>query len=262
MAIAVHPSEFAYAFAYARAEEIVGWGGEPFRPAPGGEGDWLSGGERRLVAAGRLVGTPEEGLNFTEDMTSAVLALVDPGIVLMAQRKAGEGVRTLTVHAAGDDLIGLTRDADGMFELVRYDDLTAAAAACAAFAGAGSVRPPPGARAETDPQGLAGVRGLARGGQTEAAAAALVAAGMGAGPAGAAAQALAAPAAAGMVSVLYCRGNAVEDAETFSLVTGAADDSWIAFSPGSDEGPMVLEQTSVAALAARIGVGVAARTAR
>jgi hypothetical protein len=135
MGIEVHPSEFAYAFAFARAEAVIGWGRDPFQPE-GAEGDWLEGGERRLAAAGRLVGTPEAGLNFTEEMSSAILALVDPDLVLLAQRKADDGMKTLTVHVAGTDLIGLTRDADGMFDLTRYADLVAAAGACAGFVGA------------------------------------------------------------------------------------------------------------------------------
>ncbi len=258
----LHPSELAYALTYARAPGIVGWGEEPFRPEREGDealAEWLAGGAERLLAAGRLTGTREEGLNFSDDMTAAVLALVNPAVVLLAQRKAGEGVSTLTVHAAGDDFVGLTRNRDGMFELTRYADLTAAAAACAGFVGASLEERDAQTRVETDQEAMSRLSRLARAGETAKVAAALVELGAPEPEAASAAQALAAPAAAGVVSVLYCRNGAVADTEAFSTVTNAQDQTWIVFAPASLEGPVILERSSAAALAARIAVGVFAR---
>jgi hypothetical protein len=261
MGIEVHPSEFAYAFAFARAEAVIGWGRDPFQPE-GPEDDWLEGGERRLTAAGRLVGNPESGLNFTEEMSSAILTLVNPGLVLLAQRKVGDGVKTMTVHIAGEDLVGLTRDADGMFDLTRYADLVAAAGACGGFVGASDVPLDREARIETDKDGLAEVRHLARDGKIAEAVRALAVLGAESADAHSAAISLAHPAAAGVVSALYCGNNGVDDVETFSVMTNAQDQTWIVFPPASLEGPMILERSSAAALTARIALGVAARQVR
>ncbi len=261
MAIAVHPSEFAYAFAFARAEAIIGWGKDPFQPEGAVEG-WLEGGERRLTAAGRLTGDPAAGLNFTDEMTSAVLALVNPDLVLMAQRKAGEGVQRLTVHVSGDDFVGLTREADGMFDLTLYGDLAAAAVACSVFVGASEAPPDHEARVDTDRAAMDEVRRLAREGEIDEAATALAGLGLDKADARSAVRGLFSPRDAGVVSVLYCRNNAVLDAETFTVMTNAQDQTWIVFPPASLDGPMVLERSSAAALTARIVVGVAARQAR
>lgn len=262
MTIELHPSEFAYAFAYARVTEVIGWGSEPFRPAEARDGvadDWLSQGEQRLLAAGRLVGTTDTGLNFEDDMTSAILALVDPGLVLLAQRRAGDGVRTLTVHVRDDDLVGLTRRPDGMFEMDRYATLTAAAVACAVFVGADAGPLSSEARIESDAETLRGLNRLARSGQIAAAEAGLVALGASGADAASAGRAFAAPAAAGVLSVLYCQGNAIRDAETFSVMTTPDDQTWLLFPPADPNGPMILERSSAPALAARISVGVVAR---
>jgi len=77
--------------------------------------------------------------------------------------------------------------------------------------------------------------------------------------AGSAAHAFAAPAAAGVLSVLYCAGNAVQDAEPITVMIGEDDDAWIIFTPAGLDGPMVLERSSVGALAARVAVTTAAR---
>ncbi len=258
----IHPSEFGYAFAFAKTEEIIGWGAEPFRPAGAGDGelaDWLTEGEKRLVAAGRLVGAPETGLNFIDDIAQAILALVNPGIVLLAQRKSGSGVRTQTVHVRGDDLVGLTRHPDGTFDLTRYADLPAAAGACAAFVGAALPPLDTEARIETDREALSALRRLAGNGQADQVVTALMQMGVGEPDARSATLALASPTAAGVASVLYCRNNVVEDTESFSAMTNAQDHTWIVFAPASLNGPMILERSSVAALTARIAVGIAAR---
>ncbi len=261
-AIEIHPSELAYAFSYTKTAEVIGWGREPFLPAGNGAGDpagWYSEGEERLLAAGRLVGRPETGLNFTEEMTSALLALVNPGLVLLAQRKAEGGLSTLTVHAAGDAFTGLTRRTDGAFELTRYAELTAAAAACASFVGASLAPLETEARVEANHQVLEKLRELSDAGQADKVIAALVKLGARETDAKSAVLALARPSAAGVLSVLYCANNVVEDVEAFSVLTNALDHTWILFPPASLEGPMILERSSVSALAARVGVGVAAR---
>lgn len=262
MPVDVHPSELAYAFAYAKAEEVIGWGSEPFRPPGEGEAaaaDWLTLGENLLVAEGRLTGTPDAGLNFTDEMVAAVLALVAPGVVLLAQRRAEGGVRSMTVHLRDDDLVGLTLDTEGMFDLTRYADIAAAAAAIAAFAGTTLAPLDHEARIESDRETLTAVHRMARAGQLSDGGAVLEGLGASEADAAAAVAAMAAPAAAGVVTVLYCRNNAVEDAESFAVMTDEQDRSWILFSPASAEGPMVLERCSVAALAARIVVNLAAR---
>jgi hypothetical protein len=261
--IELHPSELGYAFSYARTEGIVGWGTKPFLPpddAGGDRADWFRGGEARLVAAGRLVGTPETGLNFTDEMTQAILALVNPGIVLLAQRKAGDdGVRTLTVHATDDDFVGLTRHADGMFELTRYDGMTAAAGAGAAFAGASLAPLKAEVRIESDQETLSRLKQMAGAGDQGVVVTALMGLGASEADATSAAAAFVAPAAAGVVSVLYCANNAIQQTEAFSVLTNAQDQTWIVFAPAGPTGPVILERSSAAALAARIAVGVAAR---
>lgn len=260
--IDLHPSELAYAFSYAKVTNIIGWGMDPFLPSmpeDGNPADWLSAGEARMVAAGRLTGSPDAGLNFTDAMTQAILSLVDPGIVLTAQRKAAGGIQTLTVHASGDRFIGLTRRTDGHFEMTRYAELTAAAAACASFVGAALASPATQAQIEIDASALAEVKRLVKEDRTAEAAAVLVRCGATQADAASAALALDAPSAAGVVSVLYCRANVVEDAEAFSIVTSAQGESWNVFSPVGPDGPSFIERTSVARLAARISVGIAAR---
>ncbi len=261
-AIDLHPSELAYAFSYTKTAEVIGWGREVFLPSGPDDGhpaDWYAKGEERLRAAGRLLGAPEEGLRFTDAMTSAVLALASPGIVLVAQRRAEGGVRTHTVHAAGDALVGLARRPDGTFELTRYAELTAAAAACAGFVGAALPPLETETRVEANHAIMSKLSELAGAGQTEKVAATLTKLGASEADAASAARALARPHAAGVLSVLYCGAAEIEDAETITVLTTAEGDTWILFPPASLDGPMVLERSSVAALAARVAVGVAAR---
>lgn len=258
----IHPSELAYAMVFARAETLIGWGSDPFLPAGPGDGepaDWLAAGEARLVAAGRLTGRPEAGLNFTDDHTAAMLALVNPGLVLLAQRRAGDGVQTQTIHAGEGAIVGLVRQSDGLFEMETYEDLTAAAAASAAFLGADAGPLAERVRIETDAAKLDEVKRLAGSGQTGAAEAGLRALGAGEAAARSAVAAMAAPAAAGVLSLLYTRANAVEEAEALALLTNAAGETWVVVTPEGPEGPVILERASVAALAARVGVDVAVR---
>lgn len=260
--IDIHPSELAYAFYYAKAEEIIGWGLDPFMPkdtASEEAAQWLTNGERLLREAGRLVGTPDAGLNFSPEIASAVLALVNPAVVLMAERKIDDLVRRLSVHVAGPNFIGLSRREDGMFELTRYADLTAAAGACAGFLGT-SLAPLEGdVRVETTLERMSKMHQDAKAGNIDAAIAALVELGAPEPDAACAVQALAKPAAAGVLSVFYCATNKVQDAEPFSVMTTGDDKTWLVFSPASIAGPIVLERSSAAALTARVAVGIAAR---
>jgi hypothetical protein len=260
--IRMHPSELAYALSYARTDAVIGWGSAQFLPEGPDDGDpttWIGRGEALLIAEGRLTGTPDQGLNFTAGMTRIILTLVDPGLVLMAQRKSGGGVRVQTVHVAGDDFIGMTRLADGRFELTRYADLTAAAGACAGFAGAALSPPDRETRIETDHETMSGLSDLARAGDDGRLVAALTGLGAGGAEARSAALALRAPAAKGALSLLWCRGGVIHDAESFSVLTTADDRTWLIFAPGGETGPQIMERGSAAALAARVAVGIAAR---
>ncbi|MEO1599978.1 MAG: hypothetical protein AAFU49_05800 [Pseudomonadota bacterium] len=261
-AIELHPSELAYAFAYMRTEEVIGWGMEPFLPPEEADASgWLAEGEARLLAAGRLSGVPEDGLAMEEALVTAFLALADPGIVLMGQRREGEGVQTLTVHARGEAFIGLALNRDGMVEMTRYEDLTAGAGACASFTGVALAPLEDETRIEAKQAVLARLRDLAAAGEAEKVVAALMRLGAEDGAARSAHAALSDPAMAGVLSVLYCAKNTVEDAETFSVLTTAAEESWVLFAPADLEGPMILERSSVAALTARVAVRVASRFA-
>ncbi|MEX0279117.1 MAG: hypothetical protein AB3N19_16470 [Ruegeria sp.] len=258
----MHPSEFAYAFSYAGAKEIIGWDQNDFLPtaedvtAPEG---WLVLGETHLVEAGRLVGSAEQGLNFTDDLASNVLALVDPSLVLLAERKEVDGLRRLTVHAAGKHFVGLTRRADGRFETIAYSDITAAAGACAAFLGASLDPLNDEARIEAGFDAFSELRQSAEHGQIDKAVASLTALGASESDAMSSANALGAPKSSGMLSVLYCANNAVQDAQPYAVMTNSEDQTWVLFPPASLDAPLVLERSSVASLTARVSVEIAAR---
>jgi subtilisin family serine protease len=100
---------------------------------------------------------------------------------------------------------------------------------------------------------------LTREGKAQLAIAALTQLGADEAAARSAASAFAQPAASGVVSVMYCSGNVAQDVEPFAVVTNSADESWLTFPPAMADGPVVLEQTSVGALTARILVGVSAK---
>lgn len=258
----IHPSELAYALACARTENVIGWDSSAFQPA-GAEtvdfGAWLKMGEGKLCAAGRLVGEPAAGLNFTEEVGSAILALADPALVLLAERKSEGGLRRLSIHARADDFVGLRRRPDHLFEITRYAELTAAAGASAGFLGATFSPVSEEVRLDAELQDLSGLRQAAQNGDGEGAARQLVALGMDASAAQSAASALSTPVAAGTLTACYCAGNEVQDAEAISVFTNADDETWLLFAPASLSAPLVLERSSVSALAARVTVDVAAR---
>ncbi len=253
----LHPSELAYAFAFSRTETVIGWG-DTFTASPEYAEDWLAGGEARLIEAGRLIGDPATGLNFTEDMTAFVLALANPALVLVAERKADTGLYRLTVHGAGDTFFALSRRPDGMFDVMRYDDVMTAAGACAGFLGASLEPVESDHRIEAKDDVFAKIQS-AGDAQRDTAVRAMQALGLENGVAGSAVDALSAPAAAGVHRTLHCAHNTVQEADVISVLTTAEDDTWLLFFPGSPEGPMILEQSSASALTARIAVGVMAR---
>ncbi|MEM9343858.1 MAG: hypothetical protein AAGA87_12510 [Pseudomonadota bacterium] len=254
----MHPAELAYAFSYSKTVDVVGWGSDPFQPSEVEKEEWYARGAARLLEIERLIDT-EEGRRFTEGVTSAVLALADPMVVLLAERKVGDGLRRMTVHLTDDVILGMTRDKSGMFDLVQYADLAAAVAACAGFVGAALDPDQAGARIDTTQEALAGIKAQAASGDTDAAAGSLTA--LGASPEDAASitRALAKPVAAGMLSILHCSANTTLHAEPYSVLTNAEHQTWAVFPLGSLKGPMVVEHSSVPALTARILVSVAAR---
>ncbi|KIN61132.1 hypothetical protein Z945_2117 [Sulfitobacter noctilucae] len=262
-AIHLHPSELALLFSFAKVTEIVGWGDAPFQPGADGTGDmaaWYADGTARLKAAGRLVEKADKTVTFVPSLTEATLALVDPALVMMAERKEGsEGLRRLTVHLSDDALVGLTRQADGMFELTRYANLTAAAAACAAFLGTAPLPVTAGLKLETDMNNLRVMQTLADSGQQETALARLIDLGAPEAEAASLLNAMTAPSASGMLSLLYCADNVARNAQAYRVMTHAESDTWITTALGSPQGPMVIERSSITALTGRIMVTVAAR---
>ncbi len=258
--IKMHPSELAYAFSYSETVDIIGWGRDPFLPTTQADGDpkaWYADGAARLSAAGRLVETPDKGLNFTEELTAGVLALVDPALVLLVERKEGKGLRRLTIHMGHDTVLGMSHTPDGMFELTRYADLTAATAACVGFLGAARMPVQAGARIESTQDALKEVHQLATSGQSDKAIANLVKLGASAPDAASIQRAIAEPSAAGVLSLLFCSDNVARSAKPFSVMTAPEDETWILFPPASLEGPMVIERSSVSALTARVMIEVA-----
>lgn len=261
-AIKMHPSELAYAFSYSKTGAVIGWGRDPFQPTTEADGDakdWFARGAARLLSAGRLVEKPGEGVTFTDEMTSTILALADPVVVFLAERKAGDGLRRLTVHVTKDAVIGMTHSPDGMFELIRYADIAAAATACSGFLGAAGTPIKAGPRIDTTEAALTEIHGLATAGETALASEKLVALGATEEDAASIVKAMAEPVAAGVLSILYCSGNVATNAQPFSVMTNAKDETWILFPPASLQGPRVLEQSSVPALTGRVLVSLAAR---
>lgn len=256
----LHPAELAYALSYAHVSGIIGWDRAAFLPADGAvPGDWLQQGEAALLDAGRLTGDPETGLNFTDVMTRTLLALVDPALVLLAERHVSGGTRRLSVHAKAQDYVGLSRNAADRFDVTRYSDITGAAAACAGYLGATRAGGAARTSFEGDRETFLGIKKACGDGQTETAEAALAALGASKDEAHAAALALGAPDAAGLLSVFYCANGTAQAAETLTVFTQKDAGTWVLVQPAGPKGPMILEQSSAAALTARVSVSIAAR---
>lgn len=260
--VILHPAELSYVFSYMKVGHVVGWGAEPFA-APEEErarDAWYAEGRDRLLAAKRLVPGKQPGRHrFSDEMLRIATALSDPQLVLLAQLKQGDGVRTLTQHLAGADVVELARTGEETFEATLQPSFAAAAGAAAAFAGAAPAPIDDEARIEANHKVFARLDQLADAGEVDKVVAALVQLGATEPEAKSAVLAFARPARSGVVSVLYCAANAIQDAETFSLLTNAAGHTWIVFPPADADGPVVLERSSVGALAARILVTVSAR---
>jgi hypothetical protein len=258
----MHPAELSYVFSYLKTGVVVGWGAEPFA-APTTDADaWFETGRDRLTKSGRLVPGKQKGRHrFSDEVTRIAATLSDPQIVILTQRREVGGVRTMTHHLSGKVVVEATRRPDGDFAVLELPSLNAAAGASAAFVGAADDTPPSAVRIEANQKVFDRMRELAAKGAKETAAAALVK--LGASPAAArsALAALGAPASGGVVSVLYCAANSVQDAETYTVLTSKAGESWVLFPPAAPDGPVVLERTSVASLAARILVAIATRAA-
>ncbi|KIN65092.1 hypothetical protein Z946_3992 [Sulfitobacter noctilucicola] len=261
-AIRLHASELAYLFSYANTADIVGWGRDPFLPAATAQADpnkWYASGAERLAAANWLVEVPGEGATLDQALTEMVLALVDPALVFMSERKAEDGVRRMTVHVKDDTLVGMVRHADGMFELTAYVDITAAAAASAAFLGTARLPVQAGTRIDTTLEHLNGINALASNGQPEKVIAGLEALGASTLDATSIASAMTSPVASGVLSILYCVENTARDAQPYSVMTNTDDETWIIFPPASLRGPMSIERSSLTALTGRVTISVAAR---
>lgn len=260
----LHPSELAYVFSWSKTEALVGWGSGPFKPdsdGPEALSEWLTQGAARLQARGHLVPDKDGVFTFDEAFTAGMLALIDPTIVLCAERKDGAAVRRLTVHMADERIIGLMLRQDGFFDVTRYADLTAATAACAAFVGASLEKAQSDARIDTPMSFLSMLQDYTRTGKAKSAARALIEVGLSTRDAASATRALAEPVAAGMLKVFYCAGNEAKDVEVYNIRTNAENESWALFPPASLKAPVTLEASSLSELAARVSVAIVARMA-
>ncbi|MEM9250629.1 MAG: hypothetical protein AAGB05_18315 [Pseudomonadota bacterium] len=258
----LHPSELAYGLANARSAHVIGWGDARFLPAGATDADldaWVDQGAERLLAAGGLTGTSDEGLNFAAPVAEIIMTLADPTLVLLVERKVGDGMRRMTVHFANNTAFGMIRRADGMFEIVRYAELTAAAVACAAYLGMALSPVEAGTHLTSTFEGMKDIRTLAKADQIEAASSKLTEIGATTEEAASILEAMTAPRSSGGFSILYCAGNKALNAQSFSVMSNAEGETWSLFPQGSVNGPMILERSSVQALAGRVIVTIAAQ---
>jgi len=254
-----HPTELAYVLSYMRVKSIIGWGPEPFTPPPGLEDPFYADGLARLQRTARLVPGKQPGrYRFAEETSQIAATLSDPSIVFVTHRKEGDGVRIMTHHVAKTHVVELTLGKDGEFQVVEYDSLAGAAGAAAAFVGASMVPVEKPLQLLANEKVFKRIKELAKG-QAPLALAGLIKLGADEASARSIVAAFSAPLAAGVISVLYCVGNAAQDADVYSVVTNADDETWVLFPPETADGPVVLERSSVSALAARILVTVTAR---
>lgn len=260
----LHPCELAYAFSFSKTEALVGWGSAPFQPendTPDALAQWYRQGATLLQKRGHLIAADDGTFTFAEAFTAGILTLVDPTIVLCAERKDGDVIRRMTVHMADDRIIGLMLRKDGFFDVTRYADLTAATAACAAFVGASIEKAQSDARIDTPMSFLSLLQEYTRSGKAKTAARALIEVGMSTADAASATRALAEPIAAGMFKVFYCARNEAQDVEVYNIRTNSSNQSWVLFPPASLEAPVTLEASSLSELAARVSVAIVARMA-
>lgn len=255
-----HPAELAYLFSYLRVQGIMGWGAEPFAPPKGGADAFYGDGLARLQRNKRLVPGKQAGRHRFADATSRLGAtLADPQIVLGTHRREKDAARQLTHYVAGTHVVELSRGMDGNFQVVEYPSLAGAAGAAAAFVGAADQPVAAAVRLEANAKVFARIKALAKQGKSQLAIPALTQLGADKDTARSIASAFGQPAASGVVNVMYCSGNVAQDVEPYAVLTNQANESWLTFPPATADGPVVLERTSVSALAARILVGVSAR---
>jgi hypothetical protein len=259
-ATSYHPTELAYLFSYLRVQGILGWGAEPFTPPRGQEDAFYGEGRDRLLRNQRILPGKQPGRHRFADATAKLGAkLSDPQIVLVTHRREQDSARVLTHHVHGAHVVEMSLGTDGTFQVVEYPTLAGAAGAAAAFVGATDQPVETSVRIEANAKVFERMKELTREGKAQLAIAALTQLGADEAAARSAASAFAQPAASGVVSVMYCSGNVAQDVEPFAVVTNSADESWLTFPPAMADGPVVLEQTSVGALTARILVGVSAK---
>lgn len=252
-----HPAELATVLSYMRVNAVIGWG--PLAPEENSDA-FYEDGTRRLQLAKRLLPGKQEGRYRFAEATSRIAAtLGDPQIVLLTQRREGAGARIMTHHTRGTNVVELSKGTDGNFQVVEHEALAGAGGAAAAFVGASASAVETPARIETDRATFEHFQSEAKHGSEKAAQECLVKLGATEAEARSAVSAFRAPTACGVISIMYCVGNATVDAEAYAVFTNAADESWVAFPPASADGPMVLERTSLGALTARILVTVAAK---
>lgn len=255
-----HPAELSYLFSYLRVQGIIGWGAEPFTPPQGKADAFYGDGLARLQRNKRLVPGKQPGRHRFADATSKLGAtLADPQIVLVTHRREKDNARQLTHHVAGTHVVELSRGAEGDFQVVEYPSLAGAAGAAAAFVGASDQPVTTPVRLEANVKVFARMKELVKQGKSQLAIPALTQLGAEPETARSIASAFGQPTASGVVSVMYCSGNVAQDADTYSVLTSGANESWLTFPPATADGPVVLERTSVSALAARILVGVSAK---
>ena len=259
-ATSYHPAELAYLFSYLRVQGIIGWGADPFTPPPGQEDAFYGDGRDRLLRNGRILPGKQPGRHRFADATSKLgITLSDPQIVFVTHRREQDSARVLTHHVAGAHVVEMSLGTDGTFQVVEYATLAGAAGAAAAFVGATDKPVQTPVRIEANAKVFERMKELVRQGKAQNAIAALTQLGADEDAARSVASAFAQPAASGVVNVMYCSGNVAQDVEPYAVLTNSADESWLTFPPATADGPVVLEQTSVGALTARILVGVSVK---
>lgn len=258
----LHPAELAYVFSYMKVGTVIGWGPKAFLPPGGGEADdaWYTIGRDRLLADGRLVAGKEAGRHrFTDEMLAIATALSDPQLVLLAQRREGDGVRTLTLHVHDTDVVELSKRGEDQFQAQLERSFSAAAGAAAAFVGASRQSVGEDVRIEANHRIFSKLDDLADEGEVQKALPALMKLGANEEQAKSVLLAFARPKSCGVVSLMYCAANSIQDAETYSVLTNAAGHTWVVFPPADAEGPAVLERSSLGSLVARIVTTASAR---
>lgn len=256
----LHPSELGYIFSYLRVKGMIGWDAAAFQPPPGKDDAFYGEGRDRLLKAGLILKGKQPGRHrFEPGFSATAVALTDPQIVLMTMRKEGAGARTVNHYLSGARVIEMRRDAEGFFHLTPVSAFAEAVGTAVTVAGAGTAGVAKPVRIEANQKVFNRLRDLARAGDFAKAVPGLVKLGADPDAAQSVLRAAGQPAAAGVVTLLYCAANSVKDAETYTVLTNAEGESWVLFPPAGADGPVVLERTSVAALAARILVSISAR---